>query len=98
MRRLALLRLGLVQKHKTSLGIPRWPVDEGMGVALCINLEEPIRALAFPHAVLTETRWETSEWVTIIEPNPDRHITQAVLVNDEPSAIFAGDIHFLYIL
>lgn len=63
------------QKHKTSLGIPRWPVDEGMGVALSINVEEPISAPVCPHAVLTETRWETSEWVTISQPNPDTHIT-----------------------
>lgn len=63
------------RKHKTSLGIPRWPVDEGLGVALSINLEEPISALVCPHAVLTQTRWETSEWVTVIQPNPEKHIT-----------------------
>lgn len=49
---------------KTSLGIPRWPVDERLGVALSINLEGPISGLVGPHTVLTEAHWETSEWVS----------------------------------
>lgn len=49
---------------KTSLGIPRRPVDDRLGVALSINVEGPISAPVGPHAVLTETRWETGEWVS----------------------------------
>lgn len=43
----------------TSLGVPRGPVDEGVGVALSISLEEPISAHYRPRTVPMETQQET---------------------------------------
>lgn len=43
-----------------TLGVPRWPVDKGMGVALCIGLEEPITGQFWTRTAPIKTRWETA--------------------------------------
>lgn len=48
------------QQRAPEQGVPGWPVDKRIGLALSISLEEPIAGRFDPRSAPMKTRWETA--------------------------------------